>query len=61
MILTTILGAIAYNQKNSGEKVHGIASAHGERRLSQARPLGSPKCQSRSNSNQASMTGLSSQ
>ena len=29
MILTPILGAIAYNQKNSGEKVHGIASAHG--------------------------------
>lgn len=28
MILTPILGAIAYNQKNSGEKVHGIASAH---------------------------------
>jgi hypothetical protein len=29
MILTPILGAIAYNQKNNGEKVHGIASAHG--------------------------------
>ncbi len=29
MILTPILGAIAYNQKNSGEKVHGVASAHG--------------------------------
>jgi len=28
MILTPILGAMAYNQKNSGEKVHGIASAH---------------------------------
>jgi hypothetical protein len=29
MILTPILGAIAYDQKNRGEKVHGIASAHG--------------------------------
>jgi hypothetical protein len=28
MILTPILGAIAYDQKNKGEKVHGIASAH---------------------------------
>jgi Carboxypeptidase regulatory-like domain len=29
MILTPILGAIAYSQKNNGEKVHGIAVAHG--------------------------------
>jgi hypothetical protein len=29
MILTPILGAIAYNQKSRGEKVHGIAAAHG--------------------------------
>ena len=29
MILTPILGAMALNQKNAGEKVHGIASAHG--------------------------------
>ncbi len=29
MILTPILGAIAFDQKNNGEKVHGIASAHG--------------------------------
>ncbi len=29
MILTPILGAIAFNQKSKGEKVHGIASAHG--------------------------------
>jgi Carboxypeptidase regulatory-like domain len=29
MILTPILGAIAFQQKNNGEKVHGIASAHG--------------------------------
>jgi hypothetical protein len=29
MILTPILGAMAFNQKNAGEKVHGIASAHG--------------------------------
>jgi hypothetical protein len=28
MILTPILGAIAFNQANSGEKIHGIASAH---------------------------------
>lgn len=29
MIFTPILGALAYNQKNNGEKVHGIAQAHG--------------------------------
>lgn len=29
MILTPILGAMAYSQKNNGEKVHGIAAAHG--------------------------------
>jgi hypothetical protein len=29
MILTPILGILAYNQKSNGEKVHGIASAHG--------------------------------
>ena len=29
MILSPILGALAYNQKRNGEKVHGIASAHG--------------------------------
>ena len=29
MILTPILGAIAYDQRSKGEKVHGIASAHG--------------------------------
>jgi hypothetical protein len=29
MILTPILGAIAFDQKNNGEKVHGIAQAHG--------------------------------
>src|SRR5579864_1998814 len=29
MILTPILGAIAFSQKNNGEKVHGIAQAHG--------------------------------
>jgi hypothetical protein len=28
MILTPILGAMAYDQRNKGEKVHGIASAH---------------------------------
>jgi hypothetical protein len=28
MILTPILGAMAYDQANNGEKVHGIASAH---------------------------------
>jgi Carboxypeptidase regulatory-like domain len=30
MVLTPILGAMAFNQKSQGEKVHGIASAHGE-------------------------------
>jgi hypothetical protein len=29
MILTPILGAMAFDQKSAGEKVHGIASAHG--------------------------------
>lgn len=29
MILTPILGAMAYSQKNNGKKVHGIAAAHG--------------------------------
>ena len=29
MILTPILGAMAYEQKSKGEKVHGIAAAHG--------------------------------
>lgn len=29
MILTPILGAMAYSEKNNGEKVHGIAKAHG--------------------------------
>jgi hypothetical protein len=29
MILTPILGILAYDQKSNGEKVHGIASAHG--------------------------------
>ena len=29
MILTPILGIMAFDQKNKGEKVHGIASAHG--------------------------------
>lgn len=29
MILTPILGAMAYSQKSNGQKVHGIASAHG--------------------------------
>ncbi len=28
MVLTPILGAMAYSQRNNGEKVHGIASAH---------------------------------
>lgn len=29
MILTPVLGAMAYKQENAGEKVHGIAAAHG--------------------------------
>ncbi len=28
MILTPVLGALAYDQRNRGEKVHGIAKAH---------------------------------
>lgn len=28
MILTPVLGAMAYNQRSNGEKVHGIAQAH---------------------------------
>jgi len=28
MILTPVLGIMAFNEKNKGEKVHGIASAH---------------------------------
>jgi hypothetical protein len=30
MVLTPILGAMALNQQNNGQKVHGIASAHSE-------------------------------
>jgi hypothetical protein len=29
MILTPVLGAMAYQQRGRGERVHGIASAHG--------------------------------
>jgi hypothetical protein len=29
MILTPILGALAYSQKNKGDDIHGIAAAHG--------------------------------
>jgi len=29
MVLTPILGAMAFNEINSGQKIHGIASAHG--------------------------------
>lgn len=29
MIATPILGAMAFSQKNNGEKVHGVAQAHG--------------------------------
>lgn len=29
MVLTPILGAMAFDQKSKGERVHGIASAHG--------------------------------
>ena len=29
MVLTGVLGILAYNQEKNGEKVHGIASAHG--------------------------------
>jgi hypothetical protein len=30
MVLTPVLGAMAFNQKSQGQRVHGIASAHGE-------------------------------
>lgn len=30
MVLTPILGAMAFNQKSKGQKVHGIAQIHGE-------------------------------
>ena len=29
MILTPVLGGIAYHQRSLGERVHGIANAHG--------------------------------
>ncbi len=29
MILTPILGALAYQQRSNGERIHGIAQAHG--------------------------------
>jgi len=29
MIMTSVLGMMAYNQKQNGQRVHGIASAHG--------------------------------
>ena len=29
MVLTPILGIMAFRQESNGEKVHGIASAHG--------------------------------
>ncbi len=29
MVLTPILGAMAFDEKSKGEKVHGVASAHG--------------------------------
>jgi hypothetical protein len=29
MIATPILGAMAFSQKNNGQRVHGIAQAHG--------------------------------
>ena len=40
MILTPILGAIAYSQKDNGEKVHGIASAHAPVAIVTARAYG---------------------
>jgi hypothetical protein len=29
MVLTPILGALAYRERSNGQRVHGIASAHG--------------------------------
>ena len=40
MILTPILGALAFEQKNNGEKVHGIAAAHGPVAIVTAGALG---------------------
>jgi len=40
MILTPILGALAYSQKNNGERVHGIAKAHGPVAIVTARAFG---------------------
>jgi hypothetical protein len=40
MILTPILGAMAYSQKSNREKVHGIAAAHGPVAIVTAGALG---------------------
>jgi len=40
MILTPILGAIAFDQKSKGQKVHGIASAHGPVAIATAAAFG---------------------
>jgi hypothetical protein len=40
MVLTPILGAMALNQQNAGQKVHGIASAHGAVALTTAAAYG---------------------
>ena len=40
MILTPILGAVAFSQKNNGERVHGIARAHGPVAIVTAGALG---------------------
>lgn len=40
MILTVILGAMAYSQENNGERVHGIAKYHSDAALVTAAALG---------------------
>jgi len=40
MVLTPILGAIAYNQESRGEKVHGIAKYHGPVAIATAAAFG---------------------
>ena len=42
MIMTPLLGAIAFDQKSRGERVHGIASAHRAVAIVTAAAYGAP-------------------
>jgi hypothetical protein len=53
MILTPILGALAYEQNNKGEKVHGIAAAHGPVAIVTAGLSALPCCRYHSDSENA--------